>query len=75
MYLEGERPFFLSFQSRENSEGRYVRFGINTLGLAILRTTKYSPLKGTLEGFEGYHIEEDQGEYILLRYPLRNFNT
>jgi hypothetical protein len=36
--------------------------GVDTLGLSVLRATKYSPLKEMLKQFDDYHIEEDSGK-------------
>ena len=36
--------------------------GVDTLGLSVLRATKYSPLKDMLSGFDNYHIEEASGK-------------
>jgi radical SAM superfamily enzyme YgiQ (UPF0313 family) len=36
--------------------------GVDTLGLSLLRATKYSPLKDMLRDFDNYHIEEDSGK-------------
>lgn len=36
--------------------------GVDTLGLSILRATKYSPLKDMVGNFSDYHIEEDSGK-------------
>jgi radical SAM superfamily enzyme YgiQ (UPF0313 family) len=36
--------------------------GVDTLGLSILRATKYSPLKDMLRNMDHYHIEEDSGK-------------
>jgi anaerobic magnesium-protoporphyrin IX monomethyl ester cyclase len=36
--------------------------GADTLGLSVLRATKYSPLKEILKGLDDYHIEEDSGK-------------
>jgi anaerobic magnesium-protoporphyrin IX monomethyl ester cyclase len=36
--------------------------GVDTLGLSVLRATKYSPLKDMLQQFEDYHIEEGSGK-------------
>jgi len=36
--------------------------GVDTLGLSILRATKYSPLKEMLRNIDHYHIEEDSGK-------------
>jgi len=36
--------------------------GVDTLGLSVLRATKYSPLKEMLKDFQDYHIEEGSGK-------------
>lgn len=36
--------------------------GVDTLGLSILRATKYSPLKDMLKALDYYHIEEGSGK-------------
>jgi anaerobic magnesium-protoporphyrin IX monomethyl ester cyclase len=36
--------------------------GVDTLGLSVLRATKYSPLKGMLRDLNDYHIEEESGK-------------
>jgi len=36
--------------------------GIDTLGLSILRATKYSPLRDMLKELDDYHIEEGSGK-------------
>jgi len=36
--------------------------GIDTLGLSVLRATKYSPLKDMLKELTNYHIEEGSGK-------------
>ena len=36
--------------------------GVDTLGLSVLRATKYSPLKDMLRNFDNYHIEESSGK-------------
>ena len=36
--------------------------GADTLGLSVLRATKYSPLKDILKGLDDYHIEESSGK-------------
>ncbi len=36
--------------------------GVDTLGLSVLRATKYSPLKDMLTDFDNYHIEEGSGK-------------
>lgn len=36
--------------------------GVDTLGLSVLRATKYSPLKAILKELDDYHIEEESGK-------------
>jgi len=36
--------------------------GVDTLGLSILRATKYSPLKEMVRNYDNYHIEEESGK-------------
>jgi radical SAM superfamily enzyme YgiQ (UPF0313 family) len=36
--------------------------GVDTLGLSVLRATKYSPLKEMLKNVDNYRIEEDSGK-------------
>ena len=36
--------------------------GVDTLGLSVLRATKYSPLKEIVKNSKNYHIEEDSGK-------------
>lgn len=36
--------------------------GVDTLGLSVLRATKYSPLKAMLKNYDNYHIEEGSGK-------------
>jgi radical SAM superfamily enzyme YgiQ (UPF0313 family) len=36
--------------------------GADTLGLSLLRASKYSPLKGMLSNYDNYHIEEESGK-------------
>jgi anaerobic magnesium-protoporphyrin IX monomethyl ester cyclase len=36
--------------------------GVDTLGLSVLRATKYSPLKDLLKDHDDYHIEEASGK-------------
>jgi anaerobic magnesium-protoporphyrin IX monomethyl ester cyclase len=36
--------------------------GVDTLGLSVLRATKYSPLKEMVRNSKDYHIEEDSGK-------------
>lgn len=36
--------------------------GVDTLGLSVLRSTKYSPLKQMLKNYDNYHIEEESGK-------------
>jgi radical SAM superfamily enzyme YgiQ (UPF0313 family) len=38
------------------------RLGVDTLGLSVLRATKFSPLKDMLKEFDGYHIEASSGK-------------
>ena len=45
--------------------------GIDTLGLSILRATKYSPLKDMLKEFDDYHIEEGSGKVYSDRISLK----
>ena len=46
------------------------KLGVDTLGLSILRATKYSPLKEMLKDFEDYHIEEGSGKVYSDMLPL-----
>jgi len=43
-----------------------VRFahelGVDTLGLSVLRATKYSPLKEMLKDYDNYHIDRESGK-------------
>lgn len=36
--------------------------GVDTLGLSILRATKYSPLKEMVTNYDNYHIEGESGK-------------
>jgi anaerobic magnesium-protoporphyrin IX monomethyl ester cyclase len=45
--------------------------GVDTLGLSILRATKYSPLKDMLKKLEDYHIEEGSGKVYSDRISLK----
>jgi len=36
--------------------------GVDTLGLSVLRATKYSPLKEMVKNLDDYHIEEESGK-------------
>ncbi|MFC1495060.1 B12-binding domain-containing radical SAM protein [Thermodesulfobacteriota bacterium] len=36
--------------------------GVDTLGLSVLRATKYSPLKEMVKSYNNYHIEEASGK-------------
>lgn len=38
------------------------KLGVDTLGLSVLRATKFSPLKDMLKEFDGYHIEASSGK-------------
>jgi radical SAM superfamily enzyme YgiQ (UPF0313 family) len=56
--------------------------GIDTLGLSILRATRYSPLKDTLKELDDYHIEEGSGKVYSdmislkeLQHIRRNVNA
>ena len=44
--------------------------GIDTLGLSILRATKYSPLKDMVKEFDDYHIDEGSGKVYSDRISL-----
>jgi radical SAM superfamily enzyme YgiQ (UPF0313 family) len=44
--------------------------GIDTLGLSILRATKYSPLKDMVKEFDDYHIEEGSGKVYSNKISL-----
>jgi radical SAM superfamily enzyme YgiQ (UPF0313 family) len=44
--------------------------GIDTLGLSILRATKYSPLKDMVKEFGDYHIDEGSGKVYSDRISL-----
>ncbi len=44
--------------------------GVDTLGLSVLRATKYSPLKDMLKGLDDYHIEEGSGKVYSDRISL-----
>ncbi|MEN6490090.1 MAG: radical SAM protein [Smithella sp.] len=56
--------------------------GVDTLGLSVLRATKYSPLKGMIAHLPDYHIEQDSGKVYSDRLSVedlqqirRNVNT
>ena len=36
--------------------------GVDTVGLSVLRATKYSPLKEMVRQLDDYHIEQDSGK-------------
>jgi radical SAM superfamily enzyme YgiQ (UPF0313 family) len=36
--------------------------GVDTLGLSVLRATKYSPLKDMVKDLDNYHIDEESGK-------------
>jgi radical SAM superfamily enzyme YgiQ (UPF0313 family) len=36
--------------------------GVDTIGLSILRATKYSPLKEMVKNYDNYHIEDESGK-------------
>lgn len=44
---------------------------VDTLGLSILRATRYSPLKDTLKELDDYHIEEGSGKVYSDRISLK----
>ena len=46
--------------------------GVDTLGLSILRATKYSPLRDMLKELEDYHIEEGSGKVYSDRISLKD---
>ncbi|MCX5918996.1 MAG: radical SAM protein [Deltaproteobacteria bacterium] len=45
--------------------------GVDTLGLSVLRATKYSPLKDMLKERDDYHIEEGSGKVYSDRISLK----
>jgi anaerobic magnesium-protoporphyrin IX monomethyl ester cyclase len=45
--------------------------GVDTLGLSVLRATKYSPLKDMLKERDDYHIEEGSGKVYSDKIPLK----
>ena len=44
--------------------------GVDTLGLSVLRATKYSPLKEMVSNYDNYHIEEDSGKVYSDMLPV-----
>lgn len=36
--------------------------GVDTLGLSVLRATKYSPLKEMLKDYDNYHVDKESGK-------------
>jgi hypothetical protein len=38
------------------------KLGVDTLGLSVLRATKYSPLKDMVIHLDNYHIDEESGK-------------
>jgi anaerobic magnesium-protoporphyrin IX monomethyl ester cyclase len=44
--------------------------GIDTLGLSILRATKYSPIKDIIRQLDDYHIEENSGKVYSDMLPV-----
>jgi radical SAM superfamily enzyme YgiQ (UPF0313 family) len=38
------------------------KLGVDTLGLSVLRATKFSPLKNMLKEFDSYHLEASSGK-------------
>ena len=45
--------------------------GADTLGLSILRATKFSPLKGMVAELDDYHIEPGSGKVYSNKLPLK----
>ena len=45
--------------------------GVDTLGLSVLRATKYSPLKDMLKERDDYHIEEGSGKVYSDKISLK----
>ena len=45
--------------------------GADTLGLSVLRATKYSPLKGMVAEFDDYHIDQESGKVYSDKIPLQ----
>ncbi|MFC1869626.1 B12-binding domain-containing radical SAM protein [Thermodesulfobacteriota bacterium] len=60
--------YFIIGNIGESREEMYeiVKFahelGVDTLGLSVLRATKYSPLKDMLKDYDNYHIEKKSGK-------------
>jgi radical SAM superfamily enzyme YgiQ (UPF0313 family) len=46
--------------------------GVDTLGLSVLRATKYSPLKELVKNYESYHIEEESGKVYSDRLSIED---
>jgi len=45
--------------------------GADTLGLSVLRATKYSPLKGMVAELDDYHIDQESGKVYSDKIPLQ----
>jgi hypothetical protein len=48
--------------------------GADTLGLSLLRASKYSPLKDMLKNFDNYHIEEESGKIYSDQLSLEDLH-
>lgn len=48
--------------------------GVDTLGLSILRASKYSPLKDMLKDHHDYHIDKDSGKIYSDRLSVEELN-
>jgi anaerobic magnesium-protoporphyrin IX monomethyl ester cyclase len=46
--------------------------GADTLGLSVLRTTKYSPLKGMVAELDDYYIDQESGKVYSDKIPLQD---
>ncbi len=44
--------------------------GVDTLGLSVLRATKYSPLKDMVKDLDNYHVDEESGKVYSDRLSL-----
>ena len=45
--------------------------GVDTLGLSVLRATKFSPLKDMVAGLDDYHIDPESGKVFSENIPLQ----
>jgi len=48
--------------------------GADTLGLSLLRASKFSPLKDMLKNFDNYHIEEESGKIYSDQLSLEDLH-